>query len=126
MLMAFAPFITPVIDKSGFKLPLATLKLRVAPFKLIGAEMTDVVALVLEVTSPFNAMEPVPEMVEPVKLTEPAVTLFAPIANVPALTFRAPEIMVGDAKVTVVGFAMARLATVAGRPLPTPWEAVPL
>ena len=106
--------------KSGLAAPFATVTVSVAPSDT-GALIVAVVALLFALIFPASVIVPEPVIEVPVILTEPTlVTLFAPIAKIPLLTVNAFVIAIPEASVTVPPvFAMVRLATVAGSPLPT-------
>ena len=54
------------------------------------------------------------------------VSVFAPIANAPLVSVRAPVTVSGALSVTPVLFEMVRVLTVAGSASPVTWAAVPL
>ncbi len=124
-IIANAPLITDVTDKSGFNPPLATVNVRAAPPSARGALIAAVVALAIELTFPARVIVPVPVIEVPVMLTDPTVvTLLAAIAKMPLLTVSAFVMAMVEARVTVLFaappvLATVRLATVAGRPFPT-------
>lgn len=118
------PLIIELTDKSFAAAPSAIVKVLVA-VRVTGAPIVDGDALILVVTFPLRVMAPVPVMEESVMPMDPTLAVFVPNAKIPLLTVRALVTVMGDSSVTVPnGLSMVRLATVAGRPVPTDWLSV--